>query len=217
MCRCRSYLAIRSSRPSPDNSRAPCLRATLVSSNRATARDSDSSRRTLRPSSSAQSFKSARTEAIRRSAGSLVKLAYEAKPRQTNSAVHSTFRGSAPLARGSVARGSPVARAPHPEPLDPSRRALRPVPPVLRHRGGRRTPHPAHRHAPAAGGRQTPGGRRVARGAGSGRHPDTAVRTRGPGGRSPSQPDTRAYRRPVRLRARVGGSGPVGGPPAVGH
>ena len=69
---------------------------------------------------------------------------------------------------------------------------------------GRREADRPHRRPPGPRGRQAAGGRRRPADVRPGRHPDRAVRAARARGRGPPQPDPRAGRRPVRVRARVG-------------
>src|SRR5579864_7952374 len=114
-------------------------------------------------------------------------------------------------------RGRPRPRPADRDELDPGGRSERRVPPVLHHGVGGREAGRPHRRTPGARGRGAAGGPCRPADARTRRHPDRAVRAVRPGGRGPPQPDPRAGRVAVRVRARVGGPRPARVPPGLGR
>jgi hypothetical protein len=122
-----------------------------------------------------------------------------------------------PTAGLAAARRDPGSRSANRDQLDPGRRALPGVPPLLHHRGRRRKAVGLGRCPTAARGAQAPVGRDEPAGGRHRRHPDAPVRATGPGSRHSSQPHTRPSRQPVRLRPRVGGARVAGRSPTLGR
>ena len=122
-----------------------------------------------------------------------------------------------PPTRLAVRWGRPGPRPADGHGLDPGRRPVRQVPPVLHHRRGRRGPGGPSRRPPGPGRGRAPRGRRPPTRVRPGRHPDPTGRAVCPGRRGPPQPDPGAGRRAVRVRARLGRSRPAHRPPGLGH